>query len=162
MQRWLLCHRRPWWRRTDLYVKYATRGFRGIRIFSSIDGGTICHGSWGRGQARRWGRGCMFVLNRRVFITILLELWVISRGLRSISAENMARRSGNVTSALRNMRFNRIGKLTPRFAVPESINAIVELCFQGFHPPLCYLNSFLSNNDFWDLGFMEILILKEG
>ncbi|KAJ1419049.1 Zinc finger C2H2-type [Sesbania bispinosa] len=51
-------------------------------------------------------------------------------GLRSTSAENTARRSGNATSAPRNTQFNRIGKLTPRFAVPESTNAIVGLCFQ--------------------------------
>lgn len=44
----------------------------------------------------------------------------------------MAKRSGNVTSVLRNMRFSQIGRLTPRFVAPESTNAIVGLCFQGF------------------------------
>ena len=83
---------------------------------------------------------------------------MISRGSRSTSAESTARRSGNVTSAPRSTLFNRIGRLTLRFAAPESTNVIVALCFQGF-----VFVSFLCNNVsiaiFGDLGFVKVLFL---
>lgn len=76
----------------------------------------------------------------------------------------MAKRSGNVTSVLRNMRFSQIGRLTPRFVAPESTNAIVGLCFQGFfwgypcsshlYPSVFFCNFFF----FWDLRFVNLFL----
>lgn len=43
----------------------------------------------------------------------------------------MVKRSGNVTSAQRGMRFNQIGKLIPRPVAPESTDATVEPFSQG-------------------------------
>ncbi|KAB2057867.1 hypothetical protein ES319_A11G196200v1 [Gossypium barbadense] len=71
----------------------------------------------------------MFVRRSLVSITIHQELWAILRELRNISVENMVKKSGNAISVPKNMLFNRIGKLTPRFAVLGSTNVIVELCF---------------------------------
>ena len=73
----------------------------------------------------------MFALRVLVFIMIPPELWVIWLGLRSTFAESTVRRSGNAISVRRNTLFSLIGKLIPKFVEPESINAIVELCFPG-------------------------------
>lgn len=68
----------------------------------------------------------MSVLSPHVFIMIHQGLLGTSLGLRSTLAESMVKKSGNVKSALRNMQFNQIGKLTPRFVAQESINVTAE------------------------------------
>lgn len=66
-----------------------------------------------------------------MFITILLELLVISLELKNITVENMVRRNGNVTSVQKFMLFNLIGRLTPKPVVQESIDVIVEQSSPG-------------------------------
>lgn len=81
----------------------------------------------------------MCARNQRVSTMTLLELWVISPESKSTSVESTVRRSGNARNAPRNMQFNLIGKLTPRFAVPESINVTAEPCFRGSCSSSCAL-----------------------
>ena len=54
-----------------------------------------------------------------------------SPGSRSTFQESTARRSGNVKSAQSDMLFSLIGKPTPKFVAPESIDVIVEPFSQG-------------------------------
>ena len=63
--------------------------------------------------------------------TSLQGPWGTSLASRSTSAENTARRSGNVTSAPRSMLFNQTGKLTPRPVALESTDVTVEPSSQG-------------------------------
>lgn len=73
----------------------------------------------------------MFVQSLHVFTTTQQGLLGILQELRNTTAENMERRSGNVTSAQRSMLFSQIGKLTLKPVVLESIDVIVEPFFPG-------------------------------
>jgi hypothetical protein len=55
----------------------------------------------------------------------------------------MAKRNGNVTSALKDMLFNLIGRHTRKLAVQGNTNAIVEPYFLG--TTLTFNSSFVSN-----------------
>lgn len=45
MPRLCLSHQPPCWNLTDMFVRSATKGSRGTRIFKCTGGGTRCHGS---------------------------------------------------------------------------------------------------------------------
>ena len=73
----------------------------------------------------------MFAQNQAVSTTTRLGLLGTSQGSRSTFAGSTVRRSGNVTSARRGMRFNQIGKLILRPVAQESTNVTVEPFSQG-------------------------------
>jgi len=52
----------------------------------------------------------------------------------------MERRSGNVKSAQRSMRFSLIGKLTPKLVVLENTDVIVEPFFPGILSTNTFMN----------------------
>ena len=155
MWMWLLCLRRSYWRRMNLFVKFATKGFRGNRICSFISEITIFFGSEVRGQARMWKRRCMCVQSHRVCTMIHWELWAISWGSKSIFVGNIVRRSGNAINAPRSTRYGLIGKPIPRFVALGSTNAIVGLCSPGF----CF--AFAFPFDVW-FKFQFVNVIVEG
>jgi len=69
MLRLLLFHPRLSWPPTVSSVKYATKGSRGTRTFSFIGGVTTFHGSYDRGQTKRFGRRYISVQRRPVSTT---------------------------------------------------------------------------------------------
>lgn len=84
----------------------------------------------------------MFVQKLHVCTMIHQGLSEILQESRSTSAENMARRSGNVKSAQNAMPFNQTGKLIPRLAAQESIDVIVEPFSLG------KINIYIYNSNF--------------
>lgn len=75
----------------------------------------------------------MFAQKLAAFTMTHLGPWETSLGLRSISAENMGRRSGNVRNVLSAMLFSLIGRLTLKHVEQGNIDATVEPFFLGNH-----------------------------
>lgn len=73
----------------------------------------------------------MSAQKQAVYIMIHQEHWVTSQESRSTFAENMVRRSGNVTNVRRNMQFYQIGKLTLKLVALGSTDVTVVPFFQG-------------------------------
>ena len=131
MQKSSLYRRNRSWRRTDSSAKSATKVFRGTRICSFTGEATTFHGNYGREQAKRSGRRYTYARKNPASTTIRQEPWETSPELRSISAENTARKSGSARNVPRNMQFSQIGKLIVKSAAPESTNVTVEPSSQG-------------------------------
>lgn len=146
MRRWLLYHQGLCWLRIGLCVKFAIKGFKEIRICSFIGGVIICLGSLGRDQVKKSRKESTCAPNLAAFITVLHGHWAIWPGSRSISAENMVKRSGNARNAQKIMPFNLIGRHTRRYVDQESINVIVGLCFWG---PIFNLSCVPYRRLFW-------------
>jgi len=160
MQKWSHYHQRHFLQQTDSFVRYATKGFKEIRIYSFTGEATIFHGSWNRRTPKNNKRRKSTCAQRQtVLTTIHLELLGISQGSRNTFAGNMERRNGNVKSVQSSMLFNLIGKLIPRSVVLEIIDVTAALFSRGnpfliFHFFVLYVKFFLCS-----LSFLKILLM---
>lgn len=75
----------------------------------------------------------MFAPSRAACTTTRPGRWGTSPGSRSTSPGSTATRSGSAKNAPSATQSNRIGKLIPKFAAPESIDVIAVPSFPGIH-----------------------------
>jgi len=106
-------------------VRCVTKGSKGSKTYSYTEEDTTCLGSLSRRLQKSQRERFICVLSPHASTMTLQELLETSQGLRNTTLANMVRRSGSVTSALRSMLFNQIGKPILRLVAPENTDVTV-------------------------------------
>ena len=134
MLKWFPYRQKPFWNRIGTFVKYATKGSKGIRIFKCTAAATRCRGSYSRERRRRRQsrKRCSFVLNPLVSTMTLAMPLVTSSVSKNTSGESIAIKSiGFVTNAPRLMLFILISKLISKLVALVATLVIVAVSFLG-------------------------------
>ena len=112
-------------------MRYATKGSKGSKTYSSTEEDTTFLGSLSRRLQKNPNGRSICVLSPHAFTMTLQGLLETSQASKSTTLVSTARRSGSVKSALRDMLCNLIGKPIPRPVVLENTDVTVALSSLG-------------------------------